>query len=426
MIYASTFLSYSHVDSDIVHLVARELGRRGVVPWLDKDELGPGVNMVEQLKGAIKDQAAVVLFLSKASVASDWVKEELEAALTIERESGGEKRIIPVFFGDAMKLVVSHPLLNSRWMHPDGNRVTRKGIMVDMNRERRDIARDIAVQLSRTVYRLLGMEKVRELVFFLDQRGEGRRHGKPEGVPPNIDGLDCPVLVFRPDEEERDPGETLCGRAWEEARDRLIETLSIAMETLRDTSIKLRLLGNSQLAFTYQVGKHCNRNTSVSLYCYNRNKIPFSNDGQQREIPLQGGNPHCESTGRDIAPMLPGEEHDAVALLLGTNKHIKDVQEHMAALPYRLPLVWVESAIFRTNEKVMEYIADVVALLGRLRTDHNTKTIYLYCGLPFHMVPILAANLLNIGINVIFMEYRRDLANKDKPPNMIYTPVLMK
>ena len=39
MIYASTFLSYSSVDGNIVQLVARELGRRGILPWLDKNEL---------------------------------------------------------------------------------------------------------------------------------------------------------------------------------------------------------------------------------------------------------------------------------------------------------------------------------------------------------------------------------------------------
>ena len=426
MIYASTFLSYSSVDSPLVQSVARELGRRGIRVWLDKNELGPGTDMVEQLREAIKKQTTVTLFLSEAALASKWVEEELNAAIEIEKESGAKQRVIPVFIGDVKHLVASHRLLNSRWMHPDGNRVSRKGIIVDTEQEPHVAAKQIAVQLARSIYQLLEMEKKDDLVIYLDQRGEGLRCGEPPNVPDNINDLNIPALVFRMDQGERKPGETLHGKTWEEIRDVMREGLSTALGMLRGpTPRKVRLLGNSQLAFPFLIGWHCNRNTNVSLYCNNMTGHVFSNDGQERSIPLRGGNPKCEGKHPLISTITPGKKREAFALLLGTELLVEPVLGHIREMPVQVPLKWVKSDHFETSEEVMEYIANVVALLGRLRTEHGMRKVYLYCGLPFHMVPLLAANLLNVVETIIFMEYRRDFHHMNVPQNMTYTPLLM-
>ncbi|MGD2088751.1 MAG: toll/interleukin-1 receptor domain-containing protein [Candidatus Aminicenantes bacterium] len=426
MIYASTFLSHSSVDSEIVHLVARELGRRGILPWLDKNELEPGTDMAAQLDQAIKNQTTVTLFLSKAALASKWVGDELKAALTLEEETGAGQRIIPVFMDDPGRLVESHPLLKQRWLHPDGDgRVTRKGIITDVNQDPQTAAKEIAVKLSQSIYQLLETGKKDDLIIYLDQRGSGRRHGKPPGLPKNILSLNSTVLVFRPDQEKRDPGETLHGQAWQETRDIMSGALATALGTLRGQSPrKIRLLGNSQLVFPFLTGWHCNRNTNVTLYCYNMDGSIFSNENQERFTPLQGGNPRCETKHKSISPISKGIELEAISLLLAPEIYVPPVLSFIKEMPIETPLKWVKSGRFKNSEEAMQYIANVVALLDKLRSEHRIRKIYLYLGLPFHMIPLLAANLLHVIETIVFMEYRRDLQGMNEPINQIYAPLL--
>jgi hypothetical protein len=427
VIYASTFLSYSSVNGNIVQLVARELGRRGILPWLDKNELGPGIDMVEQLDRAIKNQTTVTLFLSEAAMASKWVEDELKEALTLEKESRAGERIIPVFMGDVKRLVSTHPLLKNRWMHPDGDgRVTRKGIIVDADQEPQTTAKKIAEKLARSIYQVLEIKKKDELIIYLDQRGSGRRHGEPPDLPGNICSLNSPVLVFRTDPGERSPGETLYNGTWQETRDIMTEALAEALGTLRGPSPrKIRLLGNSQLAFPFLIGWHCNRNTNVGLYCYNMDGSIFSNENQERFTPLRGGNPRCEARHKNISPIPAGIELEAISLLLAPENYVPPVLSFIKEMPVEAPLKWVKSGHFKNSGEAMQYIADVVALLEKLCSEHRIRKVYLYCGLPFHMVPLLAANLLHVIETIVFMEYRRDLQGGNEPINRMYAPLLL-
>ena len=76
MKFASTFLSHSWVNKDLVLAVAHELARRGIVPWLDANELGVGDDLEIALGEAVKQQATLTIFLSPEAIASDWVKKE--------------------------------------------------------------------------------------------------------------------------------------------------------------------------------------------------------------------------------------------------------------------------------------------------------------------------------------------------------------
>jgi hypothetical protein len=51
----------------------------------------------------------------------------------------------------------------------------------------------------------------------------------------------------------------------------------------------------------------------------------------------------------------------------------------------------------------------VVALLTHIKSNQIVRKVFLYCGFAFHVVPLLAANLLIVMDNIILMEYRRDL-----------------
>ena len=89
--FVSTFLSHSSTDKDLVEAVARHLGRRGVLVWLDKEELTLGPLDIA-LKQAVQFQTTMTIFLSEAYLASDWCKDELRWAL---EAADGVAHILP-------------------------------------------------------------------------------------------------------------------------------------------------------------------------------------------------------------------------------------------------------------------------------------------------------------------------------------------
>lgn len=427
MTYASTFLSHSSVDKPLVEVVARELGRRGIAAWLDRNELQAGTDLGKALADALRRQATVTVFLSPAALDSPWVDDELAVALKQEEAPGNSGRVIPVYLGDPLALVEPRPLLRSHWLHPDGDRVNRLGI-----EPRRDVdlllmARDIANQVARAIYGMLEIADNPEIIIYVDQRGGGQRRGDPPHLPKPMRALSAPALVFRPDLGFRRPDETLYGDDWQDVRLTMEEALSEALGGARwHTPKKIRILGNAQLGFAFFLGRYFNRNTNADLFCTNLDGRTFSNQGQPRHVPLQGGNPRCETDHPDIPPLPEHAELEAVSLLLSMPPYVAPVRRYLAAHPDAPPLVWVENGIFESSQHVMNYIADVVALLTRLNNENGLSMVHLYCGLPFHVVPLLAANLLNVVQNIIFMEYRRDLQETNPLAGEIYIPLLMK
>lgn len=93
------FISYSHQDADFVEKLARQLVRQKLYIWLDKWELNVGDSLIQRIQKAIDTAPGLIVVLSKASVASEWCKKELEGGLVRELE---EKRVVvfPVVLED--------------------------------------------------------------------------------------------------------------------------------------------------------------------------------------------------------------------------------------------------------------------------------------------------------------------------------------
>lgn len=422
MRYASTFLSHSSVDKPLVEAVARELGRRGILAWLDRNELHPGIDLGQALTEAIRRQATFTVFLSRAAVKSRWVEDELVVALQAEQvATSGQARIIPVYLDDPFPLVQSHPQLRCRWKHPDGDRVDKNGI-VELEDDPERPTR-IAKKLASGIYASMALPHQSELSIYLDQRIDGPRRGEPKTIPANARGLDIPALVFRPDIGEGKNDETLFGDPWEELCDTLLEALREAI-TVRGDPRKVRIYGDAQFGIAFLLGTYFDRNTSVDMYCTGNDGSTFTNRDQPRHTPLEGGDPDCISTHRRITPMEAGQRAEQVALLLiERDQYVDDVIDYLDANRVSIPPVWVKHGRFTDNEQVMLHIRNIVALLGRLRSDHGTRRIQLYCGLPIHVVPLLAANLLHVVPDVLFMEYRRDLRGTGASASDTYVPL---
>lgn len=75
------FISHSTQDKAFVRKLVSDLKELGIKVWLDETEILPGESILEKISDGIKDTNYLLVVLSKASVASPWVRSELNAAL---------------------------------------------------------------------------------------------------------------------------------------------------------------------------------------------------------------------------------------------------------------------------------------------------------------------------------------------------------
>lgn len=93
------FISYSDADRDTAGELARSLHAKGENVWWDQWEILAGDSLVQKIfEEGLSNASAFVILLSKHSVQSKWVREELDLA-TINRIAG-LTRTIPVLIDD--------------------------------------------------------------------------------------------------------------------------------------------------------------------------------------------------------------------------------------------------------------------------------------------------------------------------------------
>jgi hypothetical protein len=78
------FLSYNQRDRDFVRRLASDLKERGVDVWLDEWRVNVGDSLASRVASGIEKASYLVVILSRASVGSQWVTLELNAALAEE------------------------------------------------------------------------------------------------------------------------------------------------------------------------------------------------------------------------------------------------------------------------------------------------------------------------------------------------------
>jgi len=98
------FISYSHADKAFVDKLAANLIKHDGHVWVDTWELNVGDSILNRVQEAIQASSALLIVLSKASVASEWCRKELNAGLMRELD---EKRVVvlPVLVEDCEILV---------------------------------------------------------------------------------------------------------------------------------------------------------------------------------------------------------------------------------------------------------------------------------------------------------------------------------
>ncbi len=100
VIRPKVFLSYSHDDRDTAEKIAKDLLLNGIDVWFDKWEILPGDSLIQKIfEEGLSGANAFIILISKNSVESKWVKQELDTAFIKRIE--GITRIIPLIIGDA-------------------------------------------------------------------------------------------------------------------------------------------------------------------------------------------------------------------------------------------------------------------------------------------------------------------------------------
>lgn len=90
------FISHASEDKDrFVMAFARRLREKGIDAWLDKWEMLPGDSLIDKIfEEGIKNADAIIVIVSKNSVAKKWVREELNASVVQKINNGS--LLIPV------------------------------------------------------------------------------------------------------------------------------------------------------------------------------------------------------------------------------------------------------------------------------------------------------------------------------------------
>ena len=90
------FISHSSKDTSVARQLARRLSEAGLKVWLPEDEILPGDNWAKNVGQALEESEFMVVLVTPHAFESEWLKEEIQYALTAEQYNG---RLIPVFLG---------------------------------------------------------------------------------------------------------------------------------------------------------------------------------------------------------------------------------------------------------------------------------------------------------------------------------------
>ncbi|MDX1523353.1 MAG: TIR domain-containing protein, partial [Anaerolineae bacterium] len=100
-IYYSCFISYASQDQALAERIYTDLQNSGVRCWYAPEDMKIGDKIRPSIDQAIRLQDKLLLILSENSVQSEWVGDEVEHALELEKERG-ELVLFPLRVDDAV------------------------------------------------------------------------------------------------------------------------------------------------------------------------------------------------------------------------------------------------------------------------------------------------------------------------------------
>ncbi|MCG8599249.1 MAG: TIR domain-containing protein [Verrucomicrobiales bacterium] len=106
---SKVFVSHSSIDKEFANKLTSDLKNEGVPVWFDTREIGLGASIVEEINQGLSEVGYLLLLHSRHSAESQWVREELFAALHLQITGGGVTVVVGKL--DDTELI---PMLKSR------------------------------------------------------------------------------------------------------------------------------------------------------------------------------------------------------------------------------------------------------------------------------------------------------------------------
>jgi hypothetical protein len=100
--FYSCFLSYSSKDHIFSERLYADLQAKGIRCWFAPEDLKIGDRFRQRIDEAIRIYDKLLVVLSKDSIQSSWVEEEVEGALEKERQQQGKLALFPIRLDDAV------------------------------------------------------------------------------------------------------------------------------------------------------------------------------------------------------------------------------------------------------------------------------------------------------------------------------------
>lgn len=127
----NVYISYSDADEKLADDLRRALARQDIEVWNPASQIAPGANWGLKYGRALQNADAVVVLLSPQSVKSDWVRLEIEYALSSPQ------------FRDRLIPVIVKPTEDIPW-------ILRKQQLIRATKDLDETARRIASALRKT------------------------------------------------------------------------------------------------------------------------------------------------------------------------------------------------------------------------------------------------------------------------------------
>ena len=94
---SSIFLSHNRRDKPFVRKLSERLQAHGIRTWVDEAEMRLGDSLVSKIETAIREFKYLGVVLSPNSVSSEWVRREVNVALT-EEFHGSQVKVLPLLY----------------------------------------------------------------------------------------------------------------------------------------------------------------------------------------------------------------------------------------------------------------------------------------------------------------------------------------
>lgn len=415
--YLSAFLSYTWDDGRFVHAIADELGRTGLLPWIDVSRMRGGDRIHDTVSKAIRAQRVFVLFLSPRTRGKRWLEAEIVEALRSVPE-----RIVPVCLdGRAEELYPQHDALRE-WLS------LREAPAVITGSTSSSSPKEIARKIALVAYERSDLATVNDVVLYFDQRGDGLRSGQPLDMPPDLLASAYPTLVFRSDRGPRNEVEVLDEAPWLEYQNGVIQSLKLALPNRRGRTF--HVCGNAQLSLPWVFGRLVAGKDAVikgypirELY---QGAEPVDNSGWpvQQEIIRDTPTDYAANTLGNAHPLLPSStiSGSRAALLVGPQRYIPDANGYVAGALNQVPLFWLRTGDVLTGEDAKRVTTLVAQTLQQLK-NRGVNEVHLLNCLPFHACPLVAKYACKVVSTLVYHEYRRDREDTGADPRDMYTPL---